>query len=61
MLKHVLLNNNIGYIRLYRVSLIYKLINYIVDNLKDFKINWRRYSATAKALLNVLINKHSIL
>ena len=40
MLKYILLNNNIGYIRLYRVSLIYRLVNYIVDNLEDFRIDW---------------------
>jgi len=40
MFKYALFNNNIGYIKLYKVGLIYKLINYIVNNLKDFKINW---------------------
>ena len=40
MLKYILLNNNIGYIKLYRVGLIYRLINYIVDNLEDFRIDW---------------------
>ena len=39
MLKYILLNNNIGYIKLYRVSLIYRLINRIVDNLEDFRID----------------------
>jgi len=40
MLKYALLNNNIGYIKLYRVGLIYGLINRIVDNLEDFRIDW---------------------
>ena len=39
MLKYVLLNNNIGYIELCRIGLIYRLINYIIDNLEDFKID----------------------
>ena len=60
ILKHALLNNNIGHIKLYRISLIYRLINRIVDNLEDFKIDWRRYSAIAEALLNILISKRSI-
>ena len=39
ILKHTLFNNNIGHIRLHRVGLVYKLINYIVNNLEDFKID----------------------
>jgi len=60
MLKYALLNNNIGHAKLYRISLIYRLINYIVDNLEDFRIDWRRYSTIAEALLNVLISRCSI-
>jgi len=60
MLKYILLNNNIGHIKLYRVSLTYRLINYIVNNLEDFRIDWRHYSAIVKALLNVLIGRRSI-
>ena len=60
MLKYTLLNNNIGYIKLYRVGLIYRLINRIVDNLEDFRIDWRYYNTTAEALLNVLISRRSI-
>ena len=60
MLKYTLLNNNIGHIKLYRIGLIYRLINYIVDNLEDFRIDWQYYSAIVKALLNILIGKHSI-
>ena len=60
MLKHTLLNNNIGHIKLYRVSLTYRLINYIVDNLEDFRIDWRRYNTAAEALLNILISRRSI-
>jgi hypothetical protein len=61
ILKYALLNNNMGHTRLYRVSLTYGLINCIIDNLEDFRIDWRRYSAIAEALLNVLISRHSIL
>jgi hypothetical protein len=39
MLKYTLLNNNIGYIKLHRVGLTYGLINRIVDNLEDFRID----------------------
>ena len=39
MLKYTLLNNNIGHTKLYRVSLTYGLINRIVDNLEDFRID----------------------
>ena len=39
MLKHALLNNNIGYTRLYRVGLTYGLINRIMGNLEDFRID----------------------
>ena len=60
MLKYALLNNNIGYVKLYRIGLIYRLINYIVDNLKDFRIDWQRYSTVVEALLNILINRRSI-
>jgi hypothetical protein len=60
ILKYALLNNNIGHIKLYRVSLMYRLINYIVDNLEDFRIDWRRRSTIAEALLNILISRPSI-
>ena len=60
MLKYALLNNNIGYIKLYRVGLIYRLINRIVNNLEGFRIDWRRYSTIVEALLNVLIGRPSI-
>jgi len=60
MLKYTLLNNNIGHIKLYRVSLTYGLINHMVDNLEDFRIDWRRYNAIVEALLNVLISRRSI-
>ena len=60
MLKHTLLNDNIGHIKLHRISLTYGLINRIVDNLEDFRIDWRRYSAAVEALLDVLISRHSI-
>jgi hypothetical protein len=60
MLKYALLNNNIGHTKLYRVGLTYRLINYIVDNLEDFRIDWRRYSAIVEALLDVLIGRPSI-
>ena len=60
MLKYTLLNNNIGHIKLYRVGLIYRLINRIVDNLEDFRIDWRCYNTTVEALLNVLISRRSI-
>jgi hypothetical protein len=39
MLKYTLFNNNIGYIKLYRVGLTYRLINRIADNLEDFRID----------------------
>ena len=61
MLKYVLLNNNIGHIRLYRVGLIYRLINYIINYLNDFRIDWRYYNIIIEALLNISIGKHSIL
>jgi len=48
MLKYVLFNNNIGHIKLHRVSLIYRLINRIIDNLEDFRIDWQRRSTAAK-------------
>ena len=60
ILKYTLLNNNIGHIKLYRVGLIYGLINRIVDNLEDFRIDWRRHNTTAEALLNILISRRSI-
>jgi len=60
MLKHALLNDNIGHIKLHRVGLTYGLINRIVDNLEDFRIDWRRRSATVEALLDVLIGRRSI-
>ena len=60
MLKYALLNDNIGYIKLYRVSLTYRLINRIVDNLEDFRIDWRHYNTIVEALLNILIGRHSI-
>jgi len=58
--KYALLNNNIGYIKLYSIGLIYRLINRIVNNLEDFRIDWRHYSTTVEALLNVLISRRSI-
>ena len=61
MLKHALLDNNMGHTRLHRVGLAYRLINRMVDNLEDFRIDWRRHSAAAEALLNVSIDRHSIL
>jgi hypothetical protein len=39
ILKHTLLNNNIGHTKLYRVGLTYRLINRMVDNLEDFRID----------------------
>jgi len=38
-LKHALLNSSIGYIKLYRISLIYRLINHIANCLEDFRID----------------------
>jgi hypothetical protein len=60
ILKYTLLNNNIGHIKLYRIGLTYRLINCIVDNLEDFRIDWRRYSTIVEALLNILISRPSI-
>ena len=60
MLKHALLNNNIGHAKLHRIGLTYGLINYMVDNLEDFRIDWRHHSAAVEALLDVLISKPSI-
>jgi len=31
---------SIGHTKLYRIGLIYRLINYIVDCLEDFRIDW---------------------
>jgi len=39
LLKHALFNSNIGHTKLYRIGLIYRLINYITNYLKDFKID----------------------
>ena len=39
LLKHALLNSTIGHIKLYRIGLIYRLINYIVNCLEDFRID----------------------
>jgi len=60
MLKHALLDDNIGHAKLYRIGLTYGLINRIVDNLEDFRIDWRCYSAVVEALLDVLIGRRSI-
>ena len=61
MLKHALLDNNIGHTRLHGVGLTYGLINHMADNLEDFRIDWQRHSAAAEALLDVSIGRHSIL
>ena len=61
MLKYILLDNNIGHTRLHGVGLIYRLINCIVDNLEDFKIDWRGRSTAVEALLDILIGKRFIL
>ena len=60
MLKHALLDDNIGHTKLHRVGLTYGLINRMVDNLEDFRIDWRRRDAAAEALLDVLIGRRSI-
>ena len=39
LLKYILLNSSIGYIKLYRIGLIYGLINYIINYLEDFRID----------------------
>ena len=39
LLKYALLNSSIGYIKLYRISLIYRLINRIVNCLEDFRMD----------------------
>ena len=38
LLKYALLNSSIGYIKLYMINLIYRLINYIINYLEDFRI-----------------------
>ena len=55
MLKHALLDNDMGHTRLHGVGLTYGLIHRMVDNLGDFRIDWRRRSAAAEALLDVPI------
>ena len=60
LLKYALLNSSIGYIKLYRIGLIYRLIIYIVNYLEDFRTDWRYSNTIAEALLNVLISKHPI-
>jgi hypothetical protein len=37
LLKYALLNSSIGHIKLYRIGLIYRLINYIANYLEDFR------------------------
>ena len=60
LLKHALLNSSIGHTKLYRIGLIYRLINRIVNYLEDFRIDWRRSNTIVEALLNVLIGKYPI-
>ena len=55
MLKHALLDNDIGHTRLHGVGLRYGLINRMADKLGDFRIDWRRRSTVAEALLDVSI------
>jgi len=60
LLKHILLNSSMGHIKLYRVGLTYRLINYIINYLKDFRIDWRYYNIIIEALLNILISNYFI-
>lgn len=39
LLKYMLFNSNKGHIKLYTIGLIYRVINYIANCLKDFRIN----------------------
>ena len=60
LLKYVLFNSSIGYIKLHRIGLIYGLIDCMANCLKDFKMDWQCYNTTAKALLDVLTSKYLI-
>ena len=46
--------------KLHRIGLIYGLIDYIVNSLENFKVDWQYCNTTAETLLDVSINKHSV-
>ena len=60
LLKHALLDSNMGCTKLHRIGLTYGLIDCMANCLEDFRIDWRRCNAAAEALLDVSIGEHSI-
>jgi hypothetical protein len=60
LLKYALLDNNVGHTKLHRIGLTYGLINRMINNLEDFRVDWQRCNAAVKTLLDVSIDKHSV-